>query len=183
MNPDWLTTTGESVLMVLISTLGIYLALVLFTRIAGLRSFSKMSSVDFAVTVAVGSLLASTILMSDPPLIRSLVALAALFLLQYLFSLMRMRSERLKGVVDNMPILVMAGPEILYENLRRTRMTEDDLFSKLRKANVCRLEQVRAVIVETTGDVSVLHDDPDGPPLDVEILRGVRGSERLGGGG
>lgn len=182
MNPDWLTTTGDSVVMVLLSTLGIYLALVVFTRIAGLRSFSKMSSVDFAVTVAVGSLLASTILLEDPPLARSIVALVALFVLQYAFSLIRMRSERMKGIVDNAPVLLMAGREILSENLRKARMTEDDLFSKLREANVCRLEQVRAVIMETTGDVSVLHEDPAGPPLDREILRGVRDAERLGGG-
>ena len=182
MNLDWLVTNPEEVLMVLVSTLGIYVVLILFTRMAGLRTFSKMSSVDFAVTVAIGSLLASTILLKDPPLSRSVVALAALFLLQYAFSLIRLGSHRMKGVVDNTPILVMAGGEILFDNLRQARMTEDDLFSKLREANICRLEQVRAVVMETTGDVSVLHDDPNGPPLDMEILRGVRNAELVRGG-
>lgn len=52
---SWITTTGTAVLMVVLSALGIYLTLVLFTRLAGLRSFSKMSSFDFAITVGIGT--------------------------------------------------------------------------------------------------------------------------------
>lgn len=48
---------------------------------------------------------------------------------------------------------------ILHEALPYTRVAKDDLIAKLREANVLDLSQVRAVILETTGDVSVLHGD------------------------
>lgn len=54
-------------------------------------------------------------------------------------------------------------------NLRRANMTETDLRPKLCAANVTRLEQVRAVAVESTGDVSVLH----APPIDELPLANV----------
>jgi uncharacterized membrane protein YcaP (DUF421 family) len=82
--------------------------------------------------------------------------------------------------VDNAPSLVMAGPDILHENMRKVRMTKDDLYAKLREANVTRLEQVRAVVVESTGDVSVLHADPESAPIDTELLRNVQGADQLG---
>jgi uncharacterized membrane protein YcaP (DUF421 family) len=71
----------------------------------------------------------------------------------------------------------MFGSEILEENMKSVRMTKDDLYAKLREANVTRLDQVRAVVVESTGDVSVLHEDPDAPPIDAEVLYGIQNRE------
>ena len=179
LDGSWFSTSFAASVTVVLTAVGIYLVLVLFTRLAGLRTFSKMSTVDFAVTVAVGSVLASTILTKDPPLAQSVVALAALFMMQYGASLLRMNSDAMIDVLDNRPVLVMAGPEILHENLKNVRMTENDLYAKLRQANVTRRDQIRAVVMETTGDVSVLHADPDGQPLEDELLYGVENADRL----
>ena len=179
LDGSWFSTSFAASVTVVLTAVGIYLVLVLFTRLAGLRTFSKMSTVDFAVTVAVGSVLASTILTKDPPLAQSVVALAALFMMQYGASLLRMNSDAMIDVLDNRPVLVMAGPKILHENLKNVRMTKNDLYAKLRQANVTRRDQIRAVVMETTGDVSVLHADPDGQPLEDELLYGVENADRL----
>lgn len=175
----WITTSLPAVLMVAMKAVGVYVALIVFTRLAGLRSFSKMSSYDFAITVAFGSVLASTILSGEPPLLQSIAALAVLFVIQYVISLLRTRSGAVAAAVDNGPVLIMAGADILHDNLRAVRMTEDDLYAKLREANVTRWDQVRAVVMESTGDVSVLHADPDAPPLEADLLHGVRRADRL----
>jgi uncharacterized membrane protein YcaP (DUF421 family) len=175
----WITTSVPASVMIVVKAVGVYVALVGFTRAAGLRSFSKMSSYDFAITVAFGSVLASAVLTKTPPLLQSIVGLAALFGIQYVVSTFRTRFGGVARAVDNRPLLVMAGPEILHENLRAARMTEGDLYAKLREANVTRLEQVRAVVVESTGDVSVLHADPGDPPLEADLLYGVRDAARL----
>ncbi|HBR55079.1 MAG TPA: DUF421 domain-containing protein, partial [Flavobacteriaceae bacterium] len=57
----WFYSDMESLFAISITTLAIYIAVIIFTRIFGKRSFSKMSSFDFAMTVAVGSLIATTI--------------------------------------------------------------------------------------------------------------------------
>ena len=158
---------------------GIYAALVVLSRLAGLRSFSKMSSFDFAITVAFGSVLASAVLTREPPLAQSAVALATLFAIQYAVSFLRARIDGVTRTVDNAPLLVMAGPDILRDNLREAQMTEGDLYAKLREANVTQLEQVRAVVMESTGDVSVLHADEDAPALDTDLLHGVRDADRF----
>ena len=71
----------------------------------------------------------------------------------------------------------MAGSEILHDNLRKSNMTESDLMGKLREANAFDLDQVLAVIFETTGDVSVLHS-ADGK-VQPKLLEGVVGAEQL----
>ena len=179
INWSWITTTGTSIAMVVLSALGIYIALIVFTRLAGLRSFSKLSSFDFAITVAIGTVLASTILLPDPPLLQAIIGLATLYGIKLVVSILRRRYAPISRLVDNTPVLLMAGKEVLHDNMQREQMTMDDLRAKLREANVIHPGQIRAVVMETTGDVSVLHADPDGPALDPDLLRGVDGAEYL----
>jgi uncharacterized membrane protein YcaP (DUF421 family) len=179
MDVSWITVSLPTAAVVVGKAVGIYAALVLLTRLAGLRSFSKMSSFDFAITVAFGSVLASAVLTREPPLAQSAVALATLFAIQYAVSSLRARYDGVTRTVDNAPLLVMAGSDILRDNLRAAQMTEGDLYAKLREANVTQLEQVRAVVMESTGDVSVLHADEGDPDLDADLLRGVRDADRL----
>lgn len=179
---NWITTTGTELFMVFLSGAGIYAALLLFTRITGLRSFSKMSSFDFAITVALGSVVASTILAKDPSLLVGAFGLMVLYALQYLLSGFRRRTGAIERLVDNEPLVVMAGEEVLSEHLDQTRMTEDDLRSKLRMAGVTHPEQVLAVIFETTGDVSVITSSDDVDPWLFEDVRGAEHIPLLSGG-
>jgi len=171
---SWILTSAGAVAMVAASTLGIWLAMVILTRVGGLRSFSKLSSFDFAVTVAIGSVIASTIVAETPPLLQATAALAALYAVQMTAAVLRRRSSVVRRLLDNEPLLVMRDGRVIEANLDRSRMTRADLRAKLREANVLALEEVRAVVVESTGDVSVLHGPADGPPLSASLLEGVR---------
>lgn len=175
--PGWITTSWAAVGYVIASTVGIYVSLVILTRLAGLRSFSKLSGFDFAITVAIGSLMATVLIAEDPPLVQGVVGLAALYGIQIGVAAARRRWTWMADLVNNEPLLLMDGDEILHENLGRGNMTEADLRAKLREANVIALDEVRAVVMETTGDVSVLHGPPDGPELEESLLEGVQDVE------
>lgn len=179
---DWFTAPPASLLAIALTAVGVYAAVLAYTRLAGLRSFAKMSSFDFAMTVAIGSMVASTVLTRSPSLPQALVALAMIYGLQFAVGTARQRWPRAQRLVDNEPLLLMDGPTMLRENMRKGRVTEDDLWAKLREANVLDVRQVRAVVMETTGDVSVLHGDPGGTALQPQLLTGVRGADRAAAG-
>ena len=84
-----LDLTWTSAGRIILSCLGIYILVIGFTRIFGKRSFSKMSSFDFAMTVAVGSLIATTVLSSTVSLAEGALGLLAI----YFFQLSAARSE------------------------------------------------------------------------------------------
>lgn len=175
MDYSWLITSWTAISMVLISSVGIYIAVIIFTRISGLRSFSKMSSFDFAMTVAVGSVIATAILTEDPPLFQAIFALGVLYALQIGVAKLRGISPFMDQLVDNQPILLMKGPQMLDENLKSTKVTPDDLRAKLREANVTDFSQIKAVVFETTGDISVLHTTDSSQVLDDKLLSNVKG--------
>lgn len=170
---SWFTSPPYTLLAIFLSTLGIYIVLIVLTRIFGKRSFSKVSSFDFAMTVAVGSVIATTILSKSTSLLQGVVGLASLYIIQMTVALLR-RYKTVKNTVDNQPVLLMQGSEILWDNLRRSRVSEGDLRSKLREANVLSLNQVRAVVFETTGDISVLHTDKPDKKVEDYLLSDVK---------
>ncbi len=162
----------NELLAIVLTSIGIYIAVIIFTRIAGKRSFSKMSSFDFAMTVAIGSMVATTILSSGVKLWDGVIGIAAVYFLQLLVAMLR-RFRVIQKAVDNAPLLLMDGDKILHKNLKKARVTEADLRSKLREANVIRLEQVRAVIFEATGDISVLHSGDQNVEVEDWLLNDV----------
>lgn len=143
---------------------------VLHIRVVGLRSLSKMTSFDFVMTVALGSLLAGASQVEDwRGFAQPLTAMTGLFFIQWLAARIRKDSDLFEKIFQNKPVILMRDGVIDREALDRTRVAESDLFAKLREANVLSLTEVRAVVLETTGDVSVLH----GERLDDGLLHGV----------
>jgi len=170
---DWIGSDAATDGRILVSSAGIMIGIILCIRLNGLRSLSKMSSFDFAVTVAIGSVLGATVLSDSPSMLDGTIAIAGLLLMQRVFGIGRVHLG-LSRWVDNTPRILMRATEIDNRALRDTRVTQEDLFAKLREANVVRLEQVHAVILESTGDISVLHSDGNSE-LEQIVLSGVQG--------
>ncbi|QIE46087.1 DUF421 domain-containing protein [Pseudohalocynthiibacter aestuariivivens] len=155
-----LQTIGQTVLAVVV--------VIALVRLNGLRSFSKMSSFDFALTVAAGSVLATMMTTPDPPW-PALIALATLFASRFVISLARAHFPSMQRATDNSPLMLMYDGQLFEANLTRARVTLPELRSKLREADATRLSGVRAVVFEATGDVSVLTGDH----VDDELLADV----------
>lgn len=146
---------------------------VALVRIVGLRSFSKMTSFDFVMTVAAGSLLAGAAQSTNwSGFAQAMLAMAGLFLVQYVSALLRKRSDAFERILQNEPILLMRDGKIIRSALVETRVAESDLIAKLREANATDMSKIKAVVLETTGDISVLHGDDK---LDVRLICELRG--------
>lgn len=168
----WFKFSTDGFLAIVLTGIGAYLAIIILTRIGGKRSFSKMSSFDFAITVALGSMIATTVLSKSVSLWDGIVGLTVLYILQFGTAFLR-RYAFISKITDNAPLLLMQGEKVLHENLKKARVTESDLKAKLREANVLELSQVRAVIFETTGDIAVLHTTDKNQQIEQWITEGV----------
>jgi uncharacterized membrane protein YcaP (DUF421 family) len=143
-------------------------------RVNGLRTLSKMTNFDFVTTVAFGSLLAGAAQVSEwTAFLQTLAGMLGLVLAQAATSYLRRRSEMAAGAIGNNPCLIMRDGEFQHDALKANNMRREDMIAKLREANVLQLSEVRAAILETTGDVSVLHGDAE---LDDVLLKDVRGA-------
>jgi uncharacterized membrane protein YcaP (DUF421 family) len=150
--------------------------IIALTRVVGLRSFSKMTTFDFVMTVAMGSLLAgASQATSWGQMIQALAAMAGLFAAQYGIARLRFVSDRAEEVIQNTPVILMRDGQIDQRALDLTRVDRKDLIAKLRESNVHDMSAVRAVVLETTGDISVIH----GEGLSTALLDGTRTVEAV----
>ena len=146
---------------------------VLLVRIVGLRAFSKMTAFDFVTTIATGSLIAQAGTRSDwGEFLQVLAAMAGVFLIQWLLASIRQKSDAFQRLIKNKPVLLMENGQFLDEAMSTTRVARSSIMEKLRASGVGRVEDVRAVVLETTGNISVLAAEN----LDERMLEGV---ERL----
>jgi uncharacterized membrane protein YcaP (DUF421 family) len=153
-----------------LAAMGIFWVVVLI-RLNGLRSLSKMTNFDFVMTIALGSLLATAAGADSWQVFgQSLVAQAALFFVQWGTAKLRRSSDAIETAMQNAPIFLMRDGEFCEDALDETRVAKSDVIAKLREANALELAKVKAVILETTGDVSVLHGDN----LDERLIENVR---------
>ena len=173
----WFSIEWQQVLGISLSALGFYLGLMLFTRLMGLRSFSKLSSHDFAMTVGIGSILASTVLSDSPSLLQGLFAVAILFMIQGVISIIRRKVKPLKALIDNQAIILMAHGEYFWDNLKEANLSTSDVQEVLRKNGLKSKSEVFAVIMETTGDMSVIKNDDTTP--DWSLFDDIRDSQLL----
>lgn len=140
-------------------------------RVVGLRSFSKMTAFDFISTVATGSLLANAATAAEwQSFVQSCISIAAILGVQYALAWLRRKSAMARGLLENEPVLLMRDGKFLRKAMRETRVAESDVRAKMREANVLDPDRIRAVVLESTGDLSVLHGDR----LDPSLLETVR---------
>lgn len=172
---NWIYSINDPLMETLTGSVIIFIAIILLTRIIGLRSFAKFTAYDFAFTIAIGSIISST-LTSSTSLAHGLIAIASLLALTFIFSLLQRQVPIIKKLISNTPLLLMDGSEILVDNLKHARIEESQLIAKLREANVLNYGQIQAVVLESTGDISVLHksSSSDSEDFNDALLEGVR---------
>lgn len=133
-----------------------YVGLVLFLRLSGKRTLSKLNAFDLVVTVALGSTLATILLNEDVALAEGLVALAVLIGLQYAVTWSSIRWAWVRRGVRAEPTILVRDGRPVEAALRRERVTEDEALSAVREAGGRTLSQAEAVILESDGTLSAI---------------------------
>lgn len=166
-----LTGMAATVVRGLVLTAGAVIWTLILVRLLGLRALSKANAFDFIATVATASLIAQASAVTKwGDYLQALTALTAVFLLQWLLARTRLASETVDNVISNEPRLLVRDGQLLREAMREARISEATLLEKLRSSKIKSIGDVRAMVLETTGEFSII----DGEISD-ELMKGVRG--------
>lgn len=133
-----------------------YVALVVFLRISGRRTLSKMNAFDLVVTVALGSTLATILLAKEVALAEGVLAFALLIGLQFIVTWSSVRARWVRQLATGEPVMLFYGGEFMPAALLQARVTRDEVRAAIRSAGIDTLDQVHAVVLETDGSFSVL---------------------------
>lgn len=139
-----------------------YVALVVFLRVSRSRTLSSMNAFDFVVTVALGSVFGRALTAKDVALAEAVVAFGLLVALQYAVTWIQIRWPFFRRVVTNPPSLLYFRGEFVEDAMRRQRVTEAELRSAVRKKDFGSLDEVDAIVLESSGEFSAIRTVEDG---------------------
>ena len=138
-----------------IRTLVLYLVLVGVIRLLGKRQIGQMEASEFVVTMLVADLAAVPMQDGGIPLFSGLVPILTVLGTELVLSSLSLRSIRLRKLLCGKPVILIENGKIYQENLRKTRVTLDELTGLLREKDVMDLQSVQYAILETNGNLSV----------------------------
>ena len=147
-----------------------YAALVMFLRVSGKRTLSKMNAFDLVVTVALGSTLSSIIVSKNVPLIDGLIAMALLIALQFVVAWTSARLESFERIVKSEPTVLAYRGQLHRDLMARQRVTTEEVHAAIRDSGLSCVAEAGAVVLETDGTFSV---------VSMEALRSGRDEESV----
>lgn len=146
----------DSLLRTLVVGVPAYVALVMFLRLSGKRTLSKMNAFDLIVTVALGSTLATILLNKDVSLAQGALGFGLLIALQFIVTWSSVRVRWIRRLATGEPRMLAFRGDMIRSALHLARVTEDEIRAAVRGAGLAGMEEAEAVVLETDGSFSVV---------------------------
>ena len=133
--------------------------LLIVTRAVGRRELSTMEPFDLILLVVIGDMVQQGVTQSDYSLTGTLTVLAVIAVLTVGTSWVSFRFPRTRPLLEGEPIVLVEHGRVIDRNLRRERMTREELAAEARLQQIADLEDVRLAVLETNGAVSFIKED------------------------
>lgn len=175
MKPDqtWFSDP-ERLASVALAAVATYVAIIICVRISGKRTTANLNSFDWLITVTIGSLASSGILLRDVAVSDALAGILALALCQYALTRTVRTAGKVERLVKAQPLLLLHRGEILETNLSKARISVAELRAVLRREGFVEPEQAAWIVLETNGEITVGAADGDGKLADHWATEDVR---------
>ena len=141
---------------IVLTTVMVYVLIVLVTKISGKRSTSQLNNFDWIVTVMIGSLGASTILLKDIPFVEGVSSILVLYLLQFLVTKYASISPQFSSFILSEPRIVFYQGQFLPDAMRAERLTRQEIECAMRSEGVHRFDDVEAIVFESDAKLTII---------------------------
>ncbi len=133
-----------------------YLLILLLTRAVGRRELSTLQPFDLILLVTIGDLVQQGVTQNDFSVTGAFLAVGTIGVLTVLFSYLPWRFKALRPVLEGVPAILVDDGNVIEKNLKRQRLTQEEIAAAARIQNIPSLTQVRWAVLETNGQISFI---------------------------
>jgi uncharacterized membrane protein YcaP (DUF421 family) len=128
----------------------------LLTRIVGRRELSSLEPFDLIMLIMMGDLVQQGVTQSDYSVTGIFMAAGTIALMTVLVSYLRFRFKRLRPILDGEPIVIVQAGKPIDRNLKRERLTMEEIAQQARLQQIASLDEVEWAVLERTGEISFI---------------------------
>ena len=141
---------------VVFRALFVFLLLYIVMRVIGRRELSSLEPFDLILLVVLGDLVQQGVTQDDYSVTGILLAIGTIALLQLFVSFVNFRFPRLRPLLDGEPIIGVQDGTPIERNMRRERVTVDDIAAAARGQNIAKISDIQWAVLETNGTLSFI---------------------------
>jgi uncharacterized membrane protein YcaP (DUF421 family) len=134
----------------------VFFVVFLVTRVVGRRELSQLEPFDLILLVVVGDLVQQGVTQSDESVTGALIVIATIALLSIAVSWVSFRSRRIRVITEGEPIVLVQDGRPIERNMRRERITLEDIQEEARQAQIASVAELRWAILEDGGRISCI---------------------------
>ena len=134
----------------------IFIFLYVLMRVIGRRELSTLEPFDVILLVVLGDLVQQGVTQNDFSVTGVVLAIGTIAMLTVGVSYANFRFPRLRPILDGDPIVVVQDGKPIEKNLRRERLTLDDLAAAARVEGIPHIDDVQWAVMETSGKISFI---------------------------
>lgn len=138
-----------------------YILITAVYRLMGKREIGELTIMDFIVSIFIAEMVAISIENYDSNILLSIIPISVLVFLQMAFSLISLKSQKAREVVDGEPSVIINRGKINFKEMLKQRYNLDDLLTQLRGQSIKSIEEVDYAILETSGKLSIFKKSDD----------------------
>lgn len=138
-----------------------YVLILLGLRVMGKREFSQLSSLELVTLLLIPELVSQSLLREDFSFTNGIIAVCTVFAVVYISSQLQHHSKAFADAVSSAPTVLVERGRFVQRHLDEERVSPDEVFAELHKVGLTTLDQVRWVILEADGRMSVIPDQTE----------------------
>ena len=143
-----------------IRSAAVYVALLVFLRLAGRRTLIQMTSFDFVLLLIIGEATQNALLQNDSSVTNAVLVVLTLISLDIAFSYIKQRVPIVARWIDGVPMIIVWDGRPLTDLMVKARVSEVDVLTAARESQgLERMEQIKYAVLETTGSISIIPRD------------------------
>lgn len=144
---------------IIISTVAVYLFIIIAIRLFGKKELSQLSVVDLVFILLISNSVQNAMVGSNSTLSGGLVAAGALFVVNYIFKLFLYRFPKFGRLIQGETLLLIYKGKLNRKNLVKAKLTVAELMEAIREHGVSKMEEVDLAVLEVDGNISVLSNE------------------------
>jgi uncharacterized membrane protein YcaP (DUF421 family) len=133
-----------------------FLFILLLTRIVGRRELNTLEPFDLILLVTIGDLVQQGVTQNDFSITGLILATGTIGVLTVAFSYLPWRFQVLRPILEGEPIILIQDGKVIEKNLKRNRLTQEEVAAEARSQQIGSLDEVRWAVLETNGKISFI---------------------------
>ncbi len=141
---------------IVLRAVAVFAFLYVLMRVIGRRELSTLEPFDLILLVILGDAVQQGLTQDDYSLTGGFLAVGTIAILQLGTSFVNFHFPRLRPILDGEPIVVVQDGKPIERNLKRERVTVEDLLSAARRQNIAKLDDIAWAVMETSGEITFI---------------------------